>query len=116
MELESKRSITDVEHYTWGNHCDGWHLLVSDGLSVIQERMPPDTSEEMHYHVKAQQLFYVLSGDATFIVDGRQSLISANESIHIPAGLIHKILNRGEHDLNFIVISEPKSKGDRVNV
>ncbi len=30
--------INKAEHYAWGNRCDGWHLLKSPEISVIQER------------------------------------------------------------------------------
>jgi len=44
------------EHYTWGNNCDGWHLLKTDNLSIIQERMFSGTNEAFHFHHKTQQL------------------------------------------------------------
>lgn len=50
-------SAENAEHYIWGDHCDGWHLLKTERLSVIQERMPPGTAEQRHYHERAQQLF-----------------------------------------------------------
>ncbi len=107
-------STENAEHYTWGNQCDGWHLLRSDSLSVIQERMPPGTVEQMHYHERAQQLFYILSGTATFEVEGEVTTVAGNQSIHISPKTKHRILNNGDTDLHFLVISEPKSHGDRV--
>lgn len=38
-------SIQNTEHYVWGSGCDGWHLVRTGALSVIQERMPPDTAD-----------------------------------------------------------------------
>lgn len=108
-------SLLNAEHYTWGQDCDGWHLLKSDSLSVIQERMPAGTSEQLHYHEKSQQLFYILSGIATFEVDGEMIVVQTNESIHIASGKKHRITNNHTTDLHFIVISEPKSHGDRIN-
>ena len=110
------RSTQNTEHYTWGDNCDGWHLLRSDSLSVIQECMPPGTAEQRHYHSKAQQLFYILSGTATFEVEGELKTVEAHESIHISPGQKHCIANNGDEDLHFLVISEPKSHGDRVNL
>ena len=107
-------SIQNAEHYTWGNNCDGWHLLKTDTLSVIQEKMPPGSSEQPHFHRDAQQLFYVLSGVATFEIDGEILAVAAKESIHIPKMSKHCISNLGKEDLEFLVISEPKSHGDRV--
>lgn len=109
-------STQNAEHYTWGNNCDGWHLLRSDSLSVIQERMPSGTAEQRHYHNKAQQLFYILSGTATFEVEGDLKIVQVGQSIHISPGSKHCIANKGIEDLYFLVISEPKAHGDRVNI
>jgi quercetin dioxygenase-like cupin family protein len=109
-------STENAEHYTWGAQCDGWHLLRSDSLSVIQERMPPGASEQRHYHERAQQVFYVLSGTATFEVDGEEVIVNAGQSLHIKPNKNHRILNNGDSDLHFLVISEPKSHGDRINL
>lgn len=110
------RSVKNAEHYTWGNHCDGWHLLQTDGLSVIQEQMPPGTSEQLHLHHQAQQVFFILSGSATFELDGVEVEVRAQESLHIPPGTRHLIANRGEQALVLLVISAPKAHGDRQNL
>jgi mannose-6-phosphate isomerase-like protein (cupin superfamily) len=107
------KSIENAEQYTWGVNCSGWHLLKTDTLSVIQEKMPPGASERLHFHAQAQQLFYILSGVASFEVEGRVVVVKANESIHIPSGTKHCLANKGDTALAFIVVSEPKSHGDR---
>lgn len=109
-------STQNAEHYTWGENCDGWHLLKSPTLSIIQERMPPGTGEQQHFHHHAQQVFYILSGTATFDIVGEMETVTANQSIHIPPETRHRILNNGGEDLHFLVISEPKAHGDRVNL
>lgn len=111
-----QQSIKNAEHYIWGNNCDGWHLLKSDELSVIQERMPYGTAEVLHYHTNTQQVFYVLSGTATFEVNGETQVVVKNESLHIPKKTLHKISNQQKEDLNFLVVSQPKSHGDRVEL
>jgi len=110
------KSTENAEHYKWGADCDGWHLLQSDTLSVIQEKMPPGTAEQLHYHVNAQQVFYILTGIASFELAEKSIQVSAGQSLTIPKGSIHRICNTGEIDLHFLVISQPKSHGDRVNV
>ncbi|WP_210518952.1 cupin domain-containing protein [Hymenobacter terricola] len=111
-----KTSTQTAEHYTWGEHCDGWHLLKSDSLSVIQERMPPGTAEQRHVHGRAQQVFFILAGEATFEVAAETVRVAAQESLHIRPGIPHRISNHGPADLHFLVISEPKAHGDRVNL
>ena len=57
-------SRENAEHYNWKEVCDGWHFIKSDELSVIAEKMPPHTEEDMHFHYKSKQFFYILSGEA----------------------------------------------------
>jgi mannose-6-phosphate isomerase-like protein (cupin superfamily) len=109
-------STENTEHYKWGDNCDGWPLLRSDSLSEIEERMPPGTSEQLHYHERAQQVFYILSGTASFEVEGEEKTVQAGQSIHVQPKTKHRILNNGDVDLHFLVISEPKTQGDRVNI
>lgn len=110
------KSLKNAEHYTWGNQCDGWHLVQLATLSIIQERMPPGTAEVKHYHQRAHQFFFVLSGQATLEIDTETVVLSAQEGIEIPPGLAHQMRNDATTDLVFIVTSVPKSHGDRIVV
>lgn len=100
-------SVKNGEHYVWGDGCDGWHLAASEHLSVIQERVPAGASEVRHFHNKAEQFFYVLSGIATLEVDGAVHQLHANEGFHVPAGIAHTLSNAHQGDLDFLVISTP---------
>ncbi len=112
-----KTSIQTAPNYTWGNKCQGWHLVNTPSLGIIQETMPPNTAEAQHRHHKAQQFFYILSGIATFEIQNQQPiLLNSNEGIHVKAGQVHCIKNNGNTPLHFLVISEPHSHGDRENM
>lgn len=108
-------SIENGEHYVWSKNCDGWHLVKSENLSVIQERVPFGSSEVRHLHNKSEQFFYVLSGIATLEVHGVVHTIYPNKGFHILAGTAHTLSNRHEETLEFLVISTPPSHGDRIN-
>ena len=49
-------NINNAEHYIWGEVCDGWHLLKREGVSIIQERVPPGRTEAKHFHHRSRQL------------------------------------------------------------
>ena len=104
------------EHYQWGAACDGWHLHQSDTLSIIQEKMPPGTSENLHYHEKAKQFFFILKGEATFEVEKETYQVREGQGIHIPPMKKHRILNHTDKPLEFTVTSEPTSHGDRIDL
>ena len=108
-------STANAPHYTWGRNCDGWHLVQTPDLSVIQEEMPPGTSEQLHYHEHAQQMFYILSGIADFEIDGRAVVLKAGESIHVNKLQKHRIINKNAEPLSFILVSQPRAHGDRIN-
>jgi len=108
-------SKATAEHYIWGSHCDGWHLVKNPQLSVIQERMPTNTAELRHFHHHAQQFFYVLAGQAVMDVDGRRFVLCAGEGMWIRAGTPHQMRNDSGDEVHFLVISQPPSHGDREN-
>ena len=111
-----KKNKSNAEHYLWGDNCDGWHLVKSQDLSIIHERMPAHTSEVRHYHQHARQFFYVLSGVATIEVDGKEITLKPHEGIEVPPLVPHQMFNKSNNEVEFLVTSQPTSKGDRVLV
>jgi mannose-6-phosphate isomerase-like protein (cupin superfamily) len=103
----------NAEHYRWGDCCDGWYLVKNDRINVIQEKMPPATSEARHLHHKAQQFFYVLKGEAALEINGRELTIHVGEGALVPPGSAHRMQNKSKIDLEILVTSEPPSHGDR---
>jgi len=107
-------SAADAEHYTWGDNCDGWYLVRTATLNIIEEKMPPGTSETRHCHVHARQFFYVLGGELTMAVEHEEFTLRAGEGIEIAPGQVHQAINRGAEDARFLVTSQPPSHGDRM--
>lgn len=103
-----------AQHYTWGEGCDGWHLVKHANLSVIQEQMPAGASEVRHYHQQAQQFFFILSGEAVMELKDENVPLAAGDGLHIPAGTPHRIHNHSGNPVEFLVISQPPSHGDRI--
>lgn len=104
-----------AEQYSWGDGCHGWHLVQTAALSVIEERMPPGTSEVRHHHQKANQFFYVLRGVLSIEVEGNESVLSPGQGLYVAAGDVHNVRNRASVDAEFLVVSSPPSHGDRVS-
>lgn len=121
MARESQRaqpgtvSRANAERYRWGNDCDAWYLVNDEQLSVIEELMPPGAAEIRHHHQKAQQFFFILSGEVLMEVEGQTTLVPAGSGIRVPAGNRHQIRNPSSSPVRFLVISHPRSHGDRFN-
>ena len=104
----------NAEPYERGNKCDGRHLVKSNDLSVIQERVPSGQAEVNHFHNRSEQFFFVLSGIATLEVAGIPYLLEPQQGMHVPAGIEHQLRNETDNDIEFIVTSTPPSHGDRI--
>ncbi len=108
-------SIKSAEHYNWGGACDGWHLVKTPELSVIEELMPAAASEGRHFHVQARQFFYVLEGELTMEIEYHQFVLKKGEGIEVSAGQQHQAANKGANALRILVTSQPPSHGDRID-
>ena len=75
--------------------------------------MPTGCSESKHYHERAEQFFYVLSGTASLEINGQTHTLAAQQGIHVRAGIAHRLFNAQPEDLEFLVVSSPPSHGDR---
>ncbi|WP_241569389.1 cupin domain-containing protein [Rosenbergiella collisarenosi] len=101
---------TTAEHYQWGDNCDGWYLVKQQDLLIIHEKMPPNTAEQRHFHQHARQFFFVLSGELTM---ERQGEVPAQKGIEIPPQMVHQARNESQAAVEFLVISQPSTRGDR---
>ncbi|MBS4174705.1 cupin domain-containing protein [Bacillus sp. FJAT-49736] len=109
-----KISKHNAEHYVWGDQCDGWHLVKNNDLSVIHERVPAHTSEVRHYHQHSRQFFFVLSGSAVLELNGERINLNKGEGVEVPPLLPHQMKNESNGEIEFLVISQPHSHGDRI--
>jgi len=75
--------------------------------------MPPGTAETRHRHAVARQFFFVLAGELTIERDEDAFVLRGGEGLEVAPGSAHQVLNRGDTDARFLVISQPPSHGDR---
>jgi methyltransferase (TIGR00027 family) len=113
QQLPVPTAVASAEHYTWGQACDGWHLVKQEGISVIQERMPAGAAEQRHRHARARQFFYVLSGALEIEMEGVLRTIPAGSGLEVPPGVAHLASNRGPAVVEFLLVSQPPAHGDR---
>jgi mannose-6-phosphate isomerase-like protein (cupin superfamily) len=106
-------SKATASHYVWAADCDGWRLVDGNDLSVIHERMPPGRQEVRHVHGRARQFFFVLTGALMLEVEGERHVLRAGTGLEIAPGLAHQAINDGPDAVEFLVISQPTTRGDR---
>jgi mannose-6-phosphate isomerase-like protein (cupin superfamily) len=110
-------SKASAEHFTWAEICDGWFLVNQpERLTVLHERMPPGTWEVRHFHRRALQFFFVLCGIATLELGGTRYTLHTQEGTAVEPGTPHQMMNLADQPMEFLVISQPNSRDDRVLV
>lgn len=70
----------------------GWRdRLISredDGVAAWVHAVDIDDSQP-HYHKRATELYYVLEGEGTVVLDGKEQPVRKGSIVHIPPGVIH---------------------------
>jgi len=112
-KLPEPTSKATAPHYVWGVDCDGWRLVDGNDLSVIHERMPAGRREMRHRHGRARQFFFVLTGALTLEVESKRHVLEAGHGLEIAPGSAHQAINDGPDPVEFLVISQPTTRGDR---
>ncbi len=77
-------SSSNAMHYSWGSNCDGWHLLKREDISVIQERVPQEAKETMHYHERSRQFFHILEGRGQIRLENEIASLRKGDGLEIP--------------------------------
>ncbi|MES2780787.1 MAG: cupin domain-containing protein [Bacteroidota bacterium] len=106
----------NAAYYTWGDNCSSWVLNDTAVLSVKQEQIPAGAREQLHYHQHASQFFFVLKGVATFYVDDEMMEVKEQEGISVTNGRKHFVVNNSDEPIEFLVISQPTTLNDRINI
>jgi quercetin dioxygenase-like cupin family protein len=90
----------------------GWrHLLVSRGdenVAAWAHAVDIDGARP-HYHKVATELYYVLEGSGTVVLDGVEHPVHKGSLVHIPPGVVHGAAGR----MRVLVVGIPDiSDGD----
>jgi mannose-6-phosphate isomerase-like protein (cupin superfamily) len=75
--------------------------------SVAEALLPPGGATVRHVHPVAEEVYFVLQGEAEMEVDGATRRVRAECAVAIPPGTPHRITNAGEGELRFLCICVP---------
>ena len=104
----------NAPHFIWGNQCDGWWLKNTGKFTVISESMPSGTAKSIHN--LTEQFFYCLSGELSIQVGTQEYTLREHEGLEIAATQNHKVQNKSNKIVQFLIISSPNSHEDRVDL
>ena len=83
--------------------------------SLAEARVSPGKNTLQHYHIKSEEIYYILQGTARIRVEGEEREVTEGDGIAIMPGQSHRIWNTGVEDLVFLCCCSP-SYGDENTV
>ena len=97
-----------TEHYVHQERYRPWGksdtIDTGDSYQVKMLTIMPRENLSMQVHYKRAEHWVVLSGYAKIVIDGFESILNENESVHIPVGVKHYLENIGDTPLRVIEI------------
>ena len=76
-------------------------------LSLAEAVVRPGKETSLHYHTKAQELYYILRGRGRIRVGKKSALVKKDDTILIMPKQKHKIRNIGKNSLVFLCTCSP---------
>ena len=82
-------------------------LATGPHSQIVVMSIPPggEIGEETHDDVDQTLVF--VEGEGQAILDGKNSIVSTNRLVHVPAGTRHNFVNTGKSDLRLYTIYAP---------
>lgn len=66
-------------------------------------RIGPGRKNPLHYHPNCEEILYVVSGRCDHSLDGRWYPLAAGDTVVIPVGVRHNLVNTGDEDVVCII-------------
>jgi mannose-6-phosphate isomerase-like protein (cupin superfamily) len=75
--------------------------------SLAEAVLAPGQSTAAHYHPRAEEIYYLLSGQGLMTIGDESREVTPGDAIAIPPASPHTILNTGSEDLVFLCMCAP---------
>jgi quercetin dioxygenase-like cupin family protein len=100
--------INPADHATWTPERMGKSTIFeSPRLLVGLNAFEPGQRHALHSHAGMDKVYYVLSGEGLFLLDGRELPAHAGEMLVAPDGVPHGVHNTGTERLLVLAILAP---------
>ena len=107
-------SRSELDHHKrvyrpWGYYQE---VEIGDRFKVkrLMVKSESKTSVQVHYH--RSEHWVVVSGTASVLLGDETRLVHENESVYIPAGMVHAVENPGKIDLHLIEVQSGSYLGE----
>ena len=110
MKLTQKADLPEILYNSDGESIQEVLGLVAGQVtshSLAQITIEPGKASTPHFHKSSEESYYVLSGEASLVIDQQVFTLLPGEAILIEPHEVHQISNQGDQDLVFIAVCVP---------
>ena len=75
--------------------------------SLAEARLPVGASTQEHYHVRAEEIYYITHGTGRMRIEGEMRDVKAGDAVAIPPGSKHKLWSTGNETLRLLCCCAP---------
>lgn len=80
--------------------------------TLAEARLPAGASTTPHFHPRAEEIYYLLEGEARMQIGRVQRDVRAGDAIAIAPGQVHSVTNTGKGVLKFLCCCAPGYEHD----
>ena len=91
-------------------------LLVGTVQMVNWSKLPVGKSFQLHYHEDMQEVFVMIDGTVTMLVDGKEHRLSGGDCILIDPREVHNMTNTCDRDVIYLVFGISTQQGGKTVV
>jgi mannose-6-phosphate isomerase-like protein (cupin superfamily) len=74
---------------------------------LLENKSDGNTKTPIHVHAKDDETLYIIEGELTAVIDGEPRRLAAGESIFLPRGIAHQLMNMSGRPCRYILIGTP---------
>jgi mannose-6-phosphate isomerase-like protein (cupin superfamily) len=74
---------------------------------LFENRSGGNTRTPIHVHAKDDETIYVIEGELTTVIDGQARRLTPGESVFLPRGTPHQLVNMSNTRCRYILIGTP---------
>ena len=80
--------------------------------SLAEARIAVGLATQAHYHPNTEEIYFILEGSGSMVIDGETRQVGPGDAIAIPPGAIHNITNVGQVELRLLCCCAPGYEHD----
>lgn len=79
----------------------------NDQFCLFENRSDGNTKTPIHVHADDDETIYMIEGELTAIIDRKEHTLTAGDSIFMPRGIPHQLMNKMDKTARYILIGTP---------